>query len=224
MNVLVGILSFFLALAATLPPTVQAGLAKAKRPSKDRWEILLDVIESRTRCEYCASDSLTCEDHFKFCNQGYKCGSEFSYYNESGKISYSVNRYCMLPSNCHLVSSKSYENTKIITVNSCCDADLCTPSDSEILKIKNDFPTNGLVCPTCSSRESIWCEASGTVQCRGEEDMCLSYSEQEIGSTTLPSVIRGCATKSICDLGNSSIFDTFRTSYKTTICTSAKRP
>ncbi|XP_044138564.1 uncharacterized protein LOC122929135 [Bufo gargarizans] len=67
----------------------------------------------------------------------------------------------------------------------------------------DNSPLNGLGCPSCLSDNSTWCHTDETIQCRGDETMCLLMQiTQESGS--MSTAFRGCATMSICDLGSQS--------------------
>ncbi|XP_040277284.1 uncharacterized protein LOC120992389 [Bufo bufo] len=64
---------------------------------------------------------------------------------------------------------------------------------------------NGLGCPSCLSDNSTWCYTDETIQCRGDETMCLLLqTTQESGSMSTSTAFRGCTTKSFCDLGSQS--------------------
>ncbi|XP_077312362.1 phospholipase A2 inhibitor NAI-like [Lithobates pipiens] len=61
---------------------------------------------------------------------------------------------------------------------------------------------NGLKCPSCLSFYSPWCNSSDTMQCTGNENMCLLQTVHIGEAVPQSTAYRGCATKSICDLGN----------------------
>ncbi|XP_044134626.1 phospholipase A2 inhibitor NAI-like [Bufo gargarizans] len=82
-------------------------------------------------------------------------------------------------------------------------------SDPECTMIGNlpteNSPLNGLGCPSCLSVNSTWCHTDETLQCRGDETMCLLLqTTQESGSMSTSTAFRGCATMSMCDLGSQS--------------------
>ncbi|XP_044125182.1 phospholipase A2 inhibitor and Ly6/PLAUR domain-containing protein-like [Bufo gargarizans] len=86
--------------------------------------------------------------------------------------------------------------------SSCCNTDNCTPNTPTLPTISSN--PNGLVCRYCASVDSTWCHTDDTVQCTGEQNMCLLQTTHVSGSVSASSAIRGCATKSICDLGSQS--------------------
>ncbi|CAJ0933853.1 unnamed protein product [Ranitomeya imitator] len=45
-------------------------------------------------------------------------------------------------------------------------------SSSALVPSRNSTQ-NGLVCRTCTSPDSTWCYTSDTMQCTGDEDMCI---------------------------------------------------
>ncbi|XP_040277270.1 uncharacterized protein LOC120992382 [Bufo bufo] len=71
--------------------------------------------------------------------------------------------------------------------------------------LTDNSPLNGLGCPSCLSANSTWCHTDETIQCRGDETMCLLLqTTQESGSMSTSTAFRGCASMSICDLGSQS--------------------
>ncbi|XP_040289876.1 phospholipase A2 inhibitor 25 kDa subunit-like [Bufo bufo] len=103
---------------------------------------------------------------------------------------------------CNYMGSMSLQQVQFQMGTSCYGANNCTlsttlPTQSSTL--------NGLVCPSCVSANSTWCYTDDTIQCTGNENMCLFLqSTQESGSMSTSTAFRGCATKSLCDLGSQS--------------------
>ncbi|XP_077116287.1 uncharacterized protein LOC143770500 [Ranitomeya variabilis] len=104
-------------------------------------------------------------------------------------------RFCSPDTQCGIGGSISTSQQQLRMAVSCCGTDNCTPY-LPALPTKSTNP-NGLVCRFCTSADSTWCY---TVQCTGDENMCLIQSTTISGSTSSSTAIRGCATKPICDL------------------------
>ncbi|XP_069803489.1 phospholipase A2 inhibitor and Ly6/PLAUR domain-containing protein-like isoform X3 [Dendropsophus ebraccatus] len=66
---------------------------------------------------------------------------------------------------------------------------------------KTSYNFNGVVCPCCTSA-SDWCYTTETIRCTGDENRCILQIVEipDLGST----VLRGCATQSMCDDGSVS--------------------
>ncbi|CAJ0967373.1 unnamed protein product, partial [Ranitomeya imitator] len=109
-------------------------------------------------------------------------------------------RLCSPSSQCSTNGSISTAQLQLRMAVSCCNTDNCTP-DLPALPTKSTN-SNGLVCRSCISAGSTWCHTPDTVQCSGDENMCLLQSTKISGSPSTSTAIRGCATKSICDLGS----------------------
>ncbi|KAG9469309.1 hypothetical protein GDO78_020867, partial [Eleutherodactylus coqui] len=77
---------------------------------------------------------------------------------------------------------------------------------------------NGVICRSCISAQSTSCYSSDTIRCTGDENMCLLQGTEITG--LLSTAMRGCATKSMCDLGSQSINTGGSTMKFTFACTS----
>ncbi|XP_068099194.1 phospholipase A2 inhibitor gamma subunit B-like isoform X2 [Hyperolius riggenbachi] len=110
---------------------------------------------------------------------------------------------CAPKSMCNTPASASTPNSKIKFNTSCCDRDLCTPSLPGLPE--DTFGGNGLTCPTCTSLKSDWCYSTQNMQCTGNERMCLLESTHVYAPIERMVAVRGCATKSMCDLGTQTL-------------------
>ncbi|XP_073425945.1 phospholipase A2 inhibitor and Ly6/PLAUR domain-containing protein-like [Dendrobates tinctorius] len=173
MSSLIGILSLFLTLAAT---------------------------SDALACTQCLSESSTCSGSSETCRSGYECGSEYGVGLSGGKTTETLVRKCTPSSQCNTKGIISTSGLQIRMGISCCSTDDCTPKIPELPSKGTNL--NGLVCRSCLSSDSAWCYTSDTVQCTGDENMCILQTTKQSGSSSSLLTIRGCATKSICDLGS----------------------
>ncbi|KAG8549431.1 hypothetical protein GDO81_021231 [Engystomops pustulosus] len=175
-------------------------------------------------CTECDPSSSSCHGRMYICGQDQSCGFIFSQTKLSGNDVFHVEPHCVAPSDCGYKFSTSTGDSHRLEVISCCDTSHCIPSNSTFLNERNNTSPNGLVCPTCSSYSSTWCETSNTVQCRGGEDMCFFHKTYEQGPGAQSSAERGCATKSYCDRDNYTDRHGALFHQETVTCTEAKRP
>ncbi|OCT73602.1 hypothetical protein XELAEV_18036581mg [Xenopus laevis] len=64
---------------------------------------------------------------------------------------------------------------------------------------ENANQPNQVTCPACLSLDSNLCNTSQSIPCTGSENMCyLGVATSPVFS--YPVVLRGCATKSSCDI------------------------
>ncbi|XP_075183519.1 phospholipase A2 inhibitor NAI-like [Anomaloglossus baeobatrachus] len=171
MGSLVGILSLLLALAAT---------------------------SSALSCTQCVSASTFCWGASKSCPLGSVCASTYTKTVAGEKTTEFFIRSCEPSSECDFNGSITLQYGNISMVTSCCDTDNCIPKTQPLPKKGTD--PNGLVCRSCVSA-SAWCYTSDTIQCTGNETMCIFRSTKVTGSSS-SIALRGCATKSMCDLGS----------------------
>ncbi|KAM9299497.1 phospholipase A2 inhibitor gamma subunit B-like [Gastrophryne carolinensis] len=110
---------------------------------------------------------------------------------------------CSPREQCDTQGSVSIPHGKIKRSTTCCYSDNCTP---ETPQLSEDDPNdNGLICATCVSANSDSCYPENTMRCTGKENMCLlqtTYTYAPVQSTI---ALRGCATKSLCDLGTQKV-------------------
>ncbi|XP_075183195.1 phospholipase A2 inhibitor 25 kDa subunit-like [Anomaloglossus baeobatrachus] len=154
-------------------------------------------------CTQCVSTYTSCSGISVTCPSGALCASSYTETDAGGTTKVSFIRSCGSSTDCGFQGSLSIPEGQIRMGISCCSSsDNCTP-DTPSLPAQSSTP-NGQVCQHCVSATSTYCSSSNTMQCTGNENMCLLESTKMSGSTTSSSAIRGCATKSICDLGSQS--------------------
>ncbi|CAJ0967370.1 unnamed protein product [Ranitomeya imitator] len=141
--------------------------------------------------------------------------------NKSGLKTQTLLRVCSPPSQCSIKGSISTSQLQLRMAASCCDTDNCTPDLPELPSKSTN--SNELVCRSCISADSTWCHTPDTIQCTGDENMCLLQSTKISGSASSSTAIRGCATKSICDLGSNTAALGGLTVDVKTVCTSGSK-
>ncbi|XP_072282872.1 uncharacterized protein [Pyxicephalus adspersus] len=170
-------------------------------------------------CIQCSSvTSTSCTGPSVTCASGYQCGAQYTASNAGTVSNNQYTRTCFPENQCTLSGSLSTNGARIKSAVSCCNTDNCTPS---LPSLPGDSSvSNGLTCRSCVSADSTWCYTSDTIQCTGNENMCLLQTTKISGSVSLSTAIRGCSTKSFCDFGSqSSSIDGLSTEVKF-ICTS----
>ncbi|XP_056398160.1 phospholipase A2 inhibitor 25 kDa subunit-like [Hyla sarda] len=154
-------------------------------------------------CTVCQSlTSSSCSGVSVTCPSGEQCGSSYTETIFDGVNTKVFVRRCMSISECRFIGTVSLNKVQTKKVHSCCNTDDCTPSIASF-PAKSSEP-NELICPSCVSITSASCSSSETVQCRGDETECLLQATTVTGLQSGSSALRGCATKSICDLGSQS--------------------
>ncbi|XP_060793736.1 urokinase plasminogen activator surface receptor-like isoform X2 [Neoarius graeffei] len=93
---------------------------------------------------------------------------------------------CGMPELC-ATGSMNIGTVKVTSNTKCCSTNFC---NSETLPALPKQAPNGRMCYTCDAND-----CSGTVNCEGNEDRCISASVQQ-GSNTLS--MKGCVSKSFC--------------------------
>ncbi|XP_069803833.1 phospholipase A2 inhibitor 25 kDa subunit-like [Dendropsophus ebraccatus] len=156
-------------------------------------------------CTECISTtSSSCSGPSVTCSSGHQCGSTYTESTTAvGGVFAGVVRACTPSFHCNFTGSVTQKQAQTKIATSCCSTDNCTP------KIPA-FPTigtksNGVVCRSCVSTHSTWCYTKDTIHCTGDETMCLLQTTKQRGSVKLSAAVRGCATKSICDIGDKSL-------------------
>ncbi|XP_075134060.1 phospholipase A2 inhibitor and Ly6/PLAUR domain-containing protein-like [Leptodactylus fuscus] len=164
----------------------------------------LTATSAALSCPECRSETSSCYGSSVTCPSDSVCGSRYTEASIGGVRS--LHRTCVLSTECNFKGTLSLQQRHIrghlVIVTSCCNTDHCTP-EIPALPTKSSNP-NGVVCRSCMSSDSTWCYTSDTMRCTGDENMCLLQTNKVTGSFSLSTAIRGCATKSICDLGGLS--------------------
>ncbi|XP_073457302.1 phospholipase A2 inhibitor NAI-like [Aquarana catesbeiana] len=155
-------------------------------------------------CTHCVSSSDSCTGTSMPCPSGSVCGAQ---YTETWALGAPTSKEYMMsciPQNkCNIKGSFTQpKNVRVKMGISCCTSDRCTPSLPSLPR--DSSGSNGLTCRSCMSTDSTSCYTSDTIQCTGDENMCLLQTTKISGKAKGSKAIRGCATKSICDSGSLS--------------------
>ncbi|XP_073426665.1 phospholipase A2 inhibitor and Ly6/PLAUR domain-containing protein-like [Dendrobates tinctorius] len=148
-------------------------------------------------CTLCSSDTTTsCTGSSVSCSPGQSCGSVYSDSRAGVVSATNFVRSCIPSSQCDFTGSMTVQYVYMRMAISCCSTDNCVPKVPSLPKM--NLTNNGLVCRSCISDKSDWCYTSDTMKCTGAEHMCML---QRTKAGSIKAAMRGCATKSICDLG-----------------------
>ncbi|XP_066465376.1 uncharacterized protein [Eleutherodactylus coqui] len=176
----------------------------------------LTATSSALSCTECVSPSSTCSGISITCPPGTMCGSLHTRSLTEGVRMETLIRGCTPLPDCNLNGTVSIMELQIEVGISCCSTDDCTPT-LPTFPTKNHNP-NGVICRSCFSAQSTSCYTSDIIQCTGDENMCLLQTTEIPGATK--TAMRGCATKSYCDLGSQSYNNGGSTTKITYTCTS----
>uniref|UniRef100_A0A8C5QVB5 UPAR/Ly6 domain-containing protein n=1 Tax=Leptobrachium leishanense TaxID=445787 RepID=A0A8C5QVB5_9ANUR len=145
----------------------------------------------------CTAGNITCADS-NACSTLYSA----TVTKDGGNLA-SFARACTPKDLCNITKSMSYSNVKVKMAIQCCETDGCNP---EFRELPPDNETaNGVVCRSCRSESSDSCYTDETIECKGNENMCLLQTIKISGIGTGSMSIRGCATKSFCDTTSQSL-------------------
>ncbi|XP_040183157.1 uncharacterized protein LOC120916317 [Rana temporaria] len=153
-------------------------------------------------CVFCrAEDALECEGKLDFCPKNTICGSSYRVTVSAGNKTSSIARSCVPEDKCNIFGTMSITGKRIATGTSCCKEDGCTPSiepwKPKLAKL------NEKKCKTCLSSYADSCETNDTLECRGDENECVSYAmTMSTDFDTAAYSFRGCGTKALCDAQN----------------------
>ncbi|KAM4652236.1 phospholipase A2 inhibitor NAI-like [Discoglossus pictus] len=160
----------------------------------------LFATASSLQCTQCEGTT-SCTGSTKItCHAGSRCGYTYTKVIEAGKPTETFIKSCILEKHCNITGTMSYPQSTLQMVTSCCSTDNCEAPSQTLPTIGTD--KNGLVCRACITATSNWCYTPDTMQCTGDQNMCLLQTSKISGSTSLKIAIRGCATKTICDIGS----------------------
>ncbi|XP_053308585.1 phospholipase A2 inhibitor and Ly6/PLAUR domain-containing protein-like [Spea bombifrons] len=156
-------------------------------------------------CTVCLVKGATfCTGNNVTCPSGKVCVSTHTVSTEGGiKKNEFFGRTCMPQHYCDAPGSFSSRTMKSRKGISCCDTDRCIPP-APVLPDDSTQP-NGVVCKTCTANDAEWCDTEETMKCVGNETKCILQITSMTGTLTQQSVLRGCATQSICNIGNESV-------------------
>ncbi|KAM3923129.1 phospholipase A2 inhibitor and Ly6/PLAUR domain-containing protein-like [Leptodactylus fuscus] len=160
---------------------------------------------SSLSCTVCLVQSPPlCTGNNVTCVPGRVCAATHTVNIEDGvKKNEFSGRSCVPEKQCRGPGSFSTYNSQSKKGFSCCYTDNCTPS-LPVLPADNT-KKNGRTCPTCTADGADWCDTGRTMECTGEETMCILQYTNMSGSVSKQSVLRGCATPTICNIGNESL-------------------
>ncbi|XP_063293156.1 phospholipase A2 inhibitor and Ly6/PLAUR domain-containing protein-like isoform X1 [Pelobates fuscus] len=163
----------------------------------------------------CTGSSVTCASD-QVCMSSYGESSI-----EGIKVSEVFLRDCAPTSYCDFEGSITVEsNLKTKMGISCCSTDHCTTPMPKLPTDKTE--PNGLSCRVCLTTDSDWCTSSKTIDCTGDENMCILQSSKIIGPQNVTTAFRGCTTKNVCQFSSSTqSFDSL-TMESTIQCTATK--
>ncbi|XP_077312656.1 phospholipase A2 inhibitor and Ly6/PLAUR domain-containing protein-like [Lithobates pipiens] len=155
-------------------------------------------------CTECVSPLDSCTGPSVTCPSGSVCGAVYTQSWAFGILaSKSYVMSCTPQNQCDKSGSMSLPHGVRMKIGiSCCETDGCTPTFPSLPRDSSRY--NGVTCQSCMSADSTWCSTSDTMQCTGEENTCLLQTTKLSGSKELATAMRGCATKSICDLASYS--------------------
>ncbi|KAG8539378.1 hypothetical protein GDO81_020997 [Engystomops pustulosus] len=160
---------------------------------------------SSLSCTVCLVQGATfCTGNNVTCPPGRVCASTYTVNMEDGiKKNEFFGRSCVPENQCQGPGSFSTHNTTSKKGFSCCYTDNCTPPAPVLSSVNNT--QNGHICPTCTEDGVDWCDAGRTMSCTGDETMCILQYTNMSGTISRDSVLRGCATPTICNIGNQSL-------------------
>ncbi|XP_066462644.1 uncharacterized protein [Eleutherodactylus coqui] len=154
-----------------------------------------DCLQCMT-CSAASPDSCS-TTRIENCPDGRVCASQYKISKTNGVISQDYKRYCASQSECTLTGSFTYYSTSEKIATTCCFSDLCIPARPKVPSVNSE--PNGLICPMCALPGDS-CGANQNMNCTGNETMCLllSSTTRTIGSQTVMTIIRGCASSGYC--------------------------
>ncbi|XP_070822419.1 ly6/PLAUR domain-containing protein 3-like [Chaetodon trifascialis] len=141
------------------------------------------------KCYQCVPGSSgTCTDTETQCHASfYQCGA-WRTVTYSGGIEFSHVQVkgCILPGEC-TESSLNYGLSRSVLTTKCCPYELCNTEPAPEPSTSNP---NGKMCYYCDGKD-----CSGTVNCLGNEDHCISVNVISDGEEK---IFKGCASKLLC--------------------------
>ncbi|XP_040183163.1 phospholipase A2 inhibitor 25 kDa subunit-like [Rana temporaria] len=105
---------------------------------------------------------------------------------------------CGSRSQCNANGSLTFNYGKLRTRTSCCDTNDCIPPFPTLPPVSSQ--KNKLTCRACFSDTSDYCYTGDTIECTGDEMKCGRMARRLSGTVTKNDALRGCATKSYCEI------------------------
>ncbi|XP_075047318.1 phospholipase A2 inhibitor and Ly6/PLAUR domain-containing protein-like isoform X2 [Mixophyes fleayi] len=137
------------------------------------------------------------------CPMDKACGASHTKANAYGvKL---IDRYemsCVPLDQCNTAGIASFSNGNMKRSTTCCNTDNCTPPTPTLPD--DNSQANGLICPKCISYDSDSCYTKDTMECTGNENMCLHQIYKIDVPYSHTFAFRGCASKSICSISTHS--------------------
>ncbi|XP_073457303.1 phospholipase A2 inhibitor and Ly6/PLAUR domain-containing protein-like [Aquarana catesbeiana] len=168
--------------------------------------VLLALVASgySLSCTQCTSSSDSCTGPRVTCPSGSVCGAKYrEIWARGSLVSKTYKMLCLEPDMCDMKGSMSLPHHSRVKLGiSCCRTDQCTPTFPSMTS--DSSVSNGVICRSCMTNKSNWCYTSDTMQCTGDENMCLLETTKISGPKEASLAVRGCATKTFCDLGSLS--------------------
>ncbi|KAG8542646.1 hypothetical protein GDO81_026347 [Engystomops pustulosus] len=126
----------------------------------------------------------------------------YLFYFSDGMQTKTFTRSCERRNACGVAGIIAYQRGHVKTATSCCYNDACYPSTPALPN--DETRRNGLVCSSCTAHDSAWCYGKEKIDCTGQENRCIIMSDVYSGAKYAKNAFRGCAPKTICDLGSQS--------------------
>ncbi|KAM3921429.1 uncharacterized protein RB166_010801 [Leptodactylus fuscus] len=154
-------------------------------------------------CKTCAlsTNDTKCDGPTMTCQSDDSCVFAYTKVTIGDKVTNQYTATCGKKKHCNIKGSLTFDTGSVLMATSCCDKDNCTTSFPA-------FPTlstkvNNRTCDTCETDKFEECFSLKKQTCTGEETECGHTKIKLSGKQTLKDYMRGCATKSFCDvLGN----------------------
>uniref|UniRef100_A0A8C5QSY0 UPAR/Ly6 domain-containing protein n=1 Tax=Leptobrachium leishanense TaxID=445787 RepID=A0A8C5QSY0_9ANUR len=144
--------------------------------------------------------SSSCTGTSVVCLEGAVCGSQYATAKTGSLNAQLIVRSCLPESQCTMDGTITFIDGKTKIGTSCCNTTNCTPTNPSLPADSEEV--NGVTCPSCISDDLKTCSTSDYIECTGDEDMCVSQTTKIKGNNAFPAALRGCSTKSVCDLGS----------------------
>ncbi|XP_077312634.1 phospholipase A2 inhibitor and Ly6/PLAUR domain-containing protein-like isoform X1 [Lithobates pipiens] len=153
-------------------------------------------------CTVCRAEGgdFTCTGEDKECGRDNVCAATSSITMMEGHSTKSFSRYCARRSNCGASGSIVFQGGYFKTSTSCCTSDYCSPTTPTLPQ--DAIRRNGLSCRSCTALDSDWCHTKETIDCTGDENRCILQRDVYSGKKYAKTAMRGCGTKTLCDLGS----------------------
>ncbi|XP_077312638.1 phospholipase A2 inhibitor and Ly6/PLAUR domain-containing protein-like isoform X1 [Lithobates pipiens] len=154
---------------------------------------------SSLSCGLCGTTRDTsCTGPSKTCLPGSACLVTYTSFEAGGYPWALYSLSCGAQRVCGITGTASLpEDGRVRMATSCCTTDNCVPELPTLPEVSSVW--NGLVCPSCVNAESTFCSASMTMQCKGNETMCVTQTIK-VSAISVSTAFRGCASQSLCDV------------------------